>query len=252
MKALDDARPRADSRRCRNARPHMAANFVDDASGYAPHLRRADRPDIERRSEMTWSHRKGVGAVTLLSAIAAAVMLSHSPVARAHDGNGVDDDEWRIVQGYRITPVKLNLHGKNRALVGLGSYIVNAMAVCNDCHTPPPFAAGGNPYQGQPKKINAGGYLGGGTPFGPFVSRNLTPDKLGRPVGGDSFATFKLIMRTGIDLDNAHPQISPLLQVMPWPVYQSLSDNDLRAIYEYLSAIPCVEGGPGSPPNRCN
>jgi cytochrome c553 len=39
---------------------------------------------------------------------------------------------------------------------------------------------------------------------------------------------------------------------MPWPVYQSLSDNDLRAIYEYLSAIPCVEGGPGSPPNRCN
>ena len=31
-----------------------------------------------------------------------------------------------------------------------------------------------------------------------------------------------------------------LLQVMPWPVYQTISDDDLRAIYEYLSAIPPV------------
>jgi hypothetical protein len=23
------------------------------------------------------------------------------------------------------------------------------------------------------------------------------------------------------------------------------------AIYTYLSAVPCVEGGPGEPPNRC-
>jgi hypothetical protein len=38
---------------------------------------------------------------------------------------------------------------------------------------------------------------------------------------------------------------------MPWPIYRNMTDHDLRAIYEYLSAIPCVEGGPGEPPNRC-
>jgi len=32
------------------------------------------------------------------------------------------------------------------------------------------------------------------------------------------------------------------LQIMPWPAYQSLTDHDLRAIYEYLSAIPCIAG----------
>jgi hypothetical protein len=26
---------------------------------------------------------------------------------------------------------------------------------------------------------------------------------------------------------------------MPWPVYGQMSDNDLEAVYEYLSAIPC-------------
>ena len=30
-----------------------------------------------------------------------------------------------------------------------------------------------------------------------------------------------------------------------------MTDHDLRAIYEYLSAIPCLEGGPGEPANRC-
>jgi hypothetical protein len=29
-----------------------------------------------------------------------------------------------------------------------------------------------------------------------------------------------------------------LLQIMAWPIYQHMTDHDLRAIYEYLSAIP--------------
>ena len=29
-----------------------------------------------------------------------------------------------------------------------------------------------------------------------------------------------------------------LLQVMPWPVYGKMKDRDLRAIYEFLRAIP--------------
>jgi hypothetical protein len=110
---------------------------------------------------------------------------------------------------------------------------------------------------GQHKAINAAVYLGGGQAFGPFISRNLTPDKSGLPEGGRTFSDFLLIMRTGVDLEHLHPNLPPplngaLLQVMPWPTYQSMTDRDLRAIYEYLSSIPCVEGGPGEPAERCH
>jgi hypothetical protein len=151
-----------------------------------------------------------------------------------------DTEQSRIQRGFQIAPVPLNLRGKDRALVGLGSYIVNAQAACNDCHTNPPFAAGHDPYQGQPAQVNAEGYLAGGTAFGPFVSRNITPHEDGRPAGL-TFAEFKRVLRTGHDPDQEHPQISPLLQVMPWPIYKNMTDRDIRAIYEYLRSIPPIE-----------
>jgi hypothetical protein len=132
--------------------------------------------------------------------------------------------------------------GKNPFLVGLGSYLVNAVGGCNDCHTNPPYAPGGNPFRGEPEKINAEHYLAGGQQFGPFTSRNLTPDSEGLPAGL-TFEQFLRVMRTGVDLKQQHPQISPLLQVMPWPVYGKMTDLDLRAIYEFLSAIPHAEPG---------
>jgi hypothetical protein len=54
-------------------------------------------------------------------------------------------------------------------------------------------------------------------------------------------------IRTGHDPDGLHPNLPPpfrgdLLQIMPWPAYQNMTDRDLRAIYEYLRAIPCVPG----------
>jgi hypothetical protein len=48
------------------------------------------------------------------------------------------------------------------------------------------------------------------------------------------------VLRKGTDFKNRHPLISPLLQVMPWPVYGQMSDREIAAIYEYLSAIPCL------------
>lgn len=176
----------------------------------------------------------------------------------------------QIRRGYEIVPVPLNLKGKDRQLVGLGSYWVNAIADCNGCHTSDPsaeFASGGNPYfkGNQPKVINQAAYLGGGRNFGSLlpgtpniVSRNLTPDKTGRAAGGRSFQEFLHIFRTGEDLDHLHPNCSAtvltgcfpamqpfngdLLQIMPWPVFQNLREHDIRAIYEYLSSIPCIEG----------
>jgi hypothetical protein len=157
-----------------------------------------------------------------------------------------DDEERipasRIVQGFRIAPVPLNLQGKKRTLVGLGSYLVNAGGGCNDCHTNPSYAAGGNPFFGQPEQVNTTNYLAGGTAFGPFVSRNITPDAEGKPAGltRDEFIQ---LMRTGFDEDEGR-----LLQVMPWPVYGKMTDQDLKAIYEYLSAIPHAEPAPPPAP----
>lgn len=141
----------------------------------------------------------------------------------------------RVERGFRINPVRLNLRGKNRTLVGLGSYIVNAESACASCHTHPHFLAGGNPFLGEPERINTVNFLAGGEVFGPFVSTNLTPDPQGRP-GGLSFEQFEAVMRTG--LTNRHPPFGPFVQVMPWPDYKDMSDLEMKAIYEYLRAVP--------------
>ena len=180
-----------------------------------------------------------------------AMALASAPVGRAA---GSDDSESKVQRGFAIAPVPLNLKGKNRELVGLGSYIVNATADCNGCHSGPSgeYAAGGDPFQGQAPVVNRDAYLSGGTElFGPFfIPRNLTPDKTGLPEGGASFEEFLGILRTGIDPDQAHPQFGPFLQVMPWPTFHNMTDHDIRAVYEYLSAIPCLEGDPGLPNPR--
>jgi hypothetical protein len=155
--------------------------------------------------------------------------------------------EERIARGFEIAPVPLDLRGKDAGLVGLGSYLVNAVGGCNDCHTNPPYRPGGDPFQGEPGRINTSRYLAGGTHFGPvIVSRNLTPQAGGRPAGL-TFNEFRLVMRTGADLKNLPPQNNDLLQVMPWPVFRHMRLVDLRAIYEYLRAIPSRPSAPSTP-----
>ena len=160
----------------------------------------------------------------------------------AGSARATDSDTYRILRGFKIAPVPLNLRGLDRDLVGLGSYLVNAAGGCNDCHTNPPYAAGHDPFAGEPKKVNAAGYLAGGTPFGPgLFSANLTPDAKGRP-HGLTLVQFVQTIRTGRDHDDGH-----ILQVMPWPVYQDLRFDDLKAIYTYLRAIPSRSTPPPPP-----
>jgi hypothetical protein len=142
----------------------------------------------------------------------------------------------RVAVGYRINPVELNLRGKNRVLVGLGSYLVNAGGGCNDCHTHPSFAIGGDPFKGETEIINTAQFLAGGRQFGPVTSANITPDANGRPAGL-TFEEFEHLLRTGED-------DGEILQVMPWNVYGKMTGVDLRAIYEYLSAIPSLPDNP--------
>jgi hypothetical protein len=188
-----------------------------------------------------------------------------------------DSMESKVQRGFDAAPVPLNLDGKDLGLAGLGSYIVNIQADCNGCHSAGPATeyAPGSPYFGQPKVVNPAVYLGGGDDFGALIpgtahiiSRNLTPDNTGLPAGGHTYDEFLQIMRTGADMDNAHPNCSgapndgcllppfkgDLLQIMPWPTFQGMSDHEIRAIYEYLKAIPCVTGPPAPSllHNDCN
>jgi hypothetical protein len=233
---------------------------------------------------------KVAGAVAMLVAIVLVGMSIKPPRAHADD----DDTDSRVRIGFKIAPVPLNLDGRDRVLVGLGSYLVNAAGDCNGCHTaggPPNFnyAPGGNPYFGQKAVVDPTVYLSGGqnfgqvgTPTGPngyagpfMISRNLTPDKNGLPEGGHSLSEFKRIMRRGKDFDHIHPTCTAaqlaeieaggtpvciptssdnpadgdLLQVMPWPTFSHLSDRDIEAIYEYLSAIPCIDNTTSMPPD---
>lgn len=133
------------------------------------------------------------------------------------------------------SPVPLNLTGKNPDLVRQGSYLVNTIGSCSGCHTNPEFASGGDPFQGQAKKIDPATYLAGGQSFGTMISRNITPDANGNPAGL-TLDQFIQVMRTGKDFDVPNAT----LQVMPWPYFKDMTDNDLKAIYEYLRAIPSI------------
>lgn len=229
---------------------------------------------------------KAAGTIAVATLLCSAVISINSPHVRA-DSSETDS---AVQIGFAIAPVNLNLSGKDPALVGKGSYLVNTR-LCNDCHRSPDltgptgiWAPGHNPFFGQPKIVNPNGYLGGGEQFhgvpgqGPdkvsplvIYARNLTPGcntapcNNPLPEGGHTFAEFLTIFRTGHDFDSAHPPCptfgvegctaSPndgnLLQVMPWPTYGNMSDNDLLAVWTYLSAIPCIShaGTPGLPAN---
>jgi|HubBroStandDraft_1064217.scaffolds.fasta_scaffold34878_3 hypothetical protein len=245
---------------------------------------------------------KVLGATLSLAGTGLALMLTRSPAVQAHDD--WDGDEGPLVKiGFEIAPVPLNLEGKNRDLVGLGSFIVNGPGECNGCHTAggPPnynYANGGNPYFGQPQKVDPTTYLAGGTDFGAavppsaavggfpsgsqpqsyppaeygeyvgpdIITRNLTPDKTGRAEGGRTLEQFKEILRKGTDFDHIHPTCTAalptptpanclpppvdgnLLQIMPWPAFRSMTDHQIEAIYEYLSAIPCIDNTFSTPP----
>jgi hypothetical protein len=160
-----------------------------------------------------------IGVAAGLAAMVLVGMLSSSMCAQAQE------TEATLSQmGLAISPVPLNMAGKDPTQVGLGSYLVNAIGDCNGCHTgggPPNFnyAAGGNPYFGQIEKIDPTVYLSGGqdfgqvgTPTGPMmyagpdiIARNLTPDKTGMPEGGHTLSQFLQIMMSGTDFDHLHP-----------------------------------------------
>jgi len=200
------------------------------------------------------SRRHRWAAIVLASAGALPLLAGAGPGNGNGNGNGnvnanasaasptLDDNDGRVQRGREIVPagVILNLKGKSRGMVWLGSYIVNTTG-CVDCHTHPSYSPGGDPFQGQPERVNAEQYMSGGRMFGPAITApNLTPDNKGRPAGltRDEFVQT---LRTG---HNPHDPAGQILQVMPWPAVGKMTTHDLRAMYEYLSALPSLPDNP--------
>ncbi|MGH7985643.1 MAG: cytochrome C [Candidatus Binataceae bacterium] len=180
----------------------------------------------------------------LLALVIASIWFNNSARGAEAKSNGVtaSDAKAEVEAGLKMSPVPLNLHGRDRALAGRGSYLVNAVAGCADCHSYPKYLRGGDPFQGDARapvaaKLNTRHYLAGGFCLGPVMSSNITPDAdTGNPANLTS-QQFDTVMRTGVAPDSG----SKLLQQMPWPEYHDMSKRDLKAIYEYLSAIPHAE-----------
>jgi hypothetical protein len=217
---------------------------------------------------------------SLYSAAAGLALIAAYDLARGQETLDTYQYSREAQQGKAITPVNVNLMGKDANLVYLGSYLVNAKGGCNGCHTCPsfsgtnPFAVGGSglppgrggppatpPGRGAapglaqpPTPVNANFFLGGGTPFlnggKPFqgavlTAPNLTPNSEGLP-GGLTYDDFKNAMVNGtVSTKPGH-----VLLVMPWPTFRNLYENDLQAIYQYLSAIPPAQSGSCSGPSQ--
>lgn len=135
-------------------------------------------------------------------------------------------------KGLTIAPFTIDTTGLSLAekeALGRGSYVVNSIGSCTDCHNT-------NAPDGSSK------YLSGGTSFaigasGEIVyARNLTPDSAtGMKL---TEAEFIELMRTGKDYksDNAEE----VLFVMPWLYYRWMTTEDLKAVYAYLKKIPAI------------
>lgn len=139
----------------------------------------------------------------------------------------------RAKHGLDISPVAVSTTGKSAAaieMIGQGSYIVNALVGCGDCHNTP----------GATLK-----FLSGGTSFPiganqQVTARNLTPDAAtGMKLTEAQFITA---LRTGQDFTTAGAS----LIVMPWASFRWMSTDDIKSIYAYLQAIPAVSNAVGA------
>ena len=113
-------------------------------------------------------------------------------------------------------------------LVAKGKYVFGAAGGCG-CHTEPkgPVNAGGRRFDG---------------PFGTVYSSNITPD---RQTGIGGWTDEQLI--TAIRLGR-RPNGERLIPVHPYPVFNGMAEEDLRALVAYLRTVPPVSR-PNQPKN---
>jgi hypothetical protein len=140
-----------------------------------------------------------------------------------------------------------------------GKYLVT-LSGCNDCHSPKTMDANGPqpdparllsghpegikvtaappPPKGSPWTIATTNDLTAWSgPWGVSFAANLTPDpNTGLRSGVWSEEIFIKAIRTGKHMGTSRDILPP----MPWPEFSKMTDDDLKAIWEYLGTIPPV------------
>ena len=189
--------------------------------------------------------------------LAAMLVFTLSPISGApgQDKDQKDDSESKIQQGFAIAPVPLDLRGKNRALVGKGSYIVNAQGDCNACHSSfaPDYVPGAIPSSASRSRLTrpATSLEAGNLDQGVAQKSQPYAGPCDGLPAGYTFEEFLHVMRTGEDLKQfprrTFVDIDLLQAPMPWPLFQKMTDRDILAIYEYLRSVPSRTPGTGFP-----
>lgn len=115
-----------------------------------------------------------------------------------------------------------------------GSYLVNTIMTCGNCHSPkgPPAAVEGKDF--------SGGLRFDAPPFD-VTAPNITPDKE-TGIGGWSDADLKKALHDGVA-----PNGVPLAPVMPTGFYGILLPSDLDAIVAYLHTVKPVKNNVPDP-----
>lgn len=109
-----------------------------------------------------------------------------------------------------------------------GEYLAR-IGGCASCHT--------NPRDG----VAFAGGRALPTPLGPIYSTNITPDAV-HGIGGYSFQDFERAMRHG-----RAPGARHLYPAMPYTSYSKATDEDLRALFDYLKhGVPASDYAPPS------
>jgi mono/diheme cytochrome c family protein len=131
-----------------------------------------------------------------------------------------------------------------------GAYLV-AITGCHDCHSPKVDAQmapdgsrllSGRPITTLPPLQEAGAvrasmdFTAWSGPWGNSYAANLTPDAETGLGGRYTEAAFIKTMRTG-----KKPEGEVLLPPMPWPAFQHMTDEDLKAVYAYLTSLKPVK-----------
>jgi mono/diheme cytochrome c family protein len=108
-----------------------------------------------------------------------------------------------------------------------GSYLVNTIMTCANCHSPkgPPAATAGKDF--------SGGLTFDEPPF-KVTASNITQDKE-TGIGNWSDADIKTLLRTGV-----RPNGVPIAAVMPTGFYGIITDADMDAIVAYLRTLKPV------------
>ncbi len=120
--------------------------------------------------------------------------------------------------------------------VAYGKYLVTAGS-CADCHTPVDERGGRLP------GMNFAGGMEFHVPGGLVTSANITPD-MQTGIGAWTEEAFLSAFRRFEDFQN--PLNTDLVEPgefntsMPWRMYSKMSDDDLKAIYAYLSTLEPV------------